>query len=606
MLTKLKTTAARILHLHLGGELAKYEEALEIPKDLSLGDLAFPCFLLAKSQKKAPPAIALELSNQLNSLKGTEIREIRPQGGYVNFIFTNEYWTKTVLSEIELKKGQVGDATLGKGKKVVIDYSSPNVAKPMSIGHLRSTVIGQALVNIHKAVGFETIGINYLGDWGVQFGKLAWAHLNKAELASKAAQHSKVIVQDGFSSSLWSQLIDDLANKPEDSFDYLYALYVVFHAVAEQDLDLAEKGREYFLKLEKRHSAESKNDALTAKIVSTWQKFVEISLVEYDRVYKLLNVKHDLVRGESYHENDLDDVVKRLKDHKLLTLSEGAQIVDLTAYDMPPCLIQKSDGATLYATRDIAAAEDRALKLGADRLIYVVGSEQTLHFKQFFKVLELMGYPWAKDCVHVPFGLYRFKEGKMSTRRGNVIFLEDVLDRAIELVEKIIQEKNPELKNARQVAEQVGTGAVVFHDLMNDRQKSIDFDWDRLLDFNGDTGPYVQYTYARLNSIISKWGKPIPKVSEISKLDEPLEKAVLQSLARMPQMVLVSYEQLKPNWIAQYLLDLCKCINAFYYEHRILGEEDSVQRSRILLVWACQTVIKRGLELLGMPAPQSM
>jgi arginyl-tRNA synthetase len=383
-------------------------------------------------------------------------------------------------------------------------------------------------------------------------------------------------------------------------------LYVVFHALVETDPLLDDYGREYFLRLEKRNESEAKKDPLNARIEETWKKFVDVSLVEYNRVYELLGVKHDLVRGESFHEPDLVGVVEELTQKSLLKKSEGAQIVDLEPYGMPPCLIQKSDGATLYATRDIAAASYRHDKLKGDKLIYVVGAEQSLHFKQLFKVLELMGHEWSKDCVHVPFGLYRFKDGKMSTRRGNVVFLEDVLDRSIELVRQIIKEKNPDLKDHESVAKAVGTGAVVFNDLMNDRQKNIDFDWNRLLDFNGDTGPYVQYTHVRCCSVLNKWGKSLPQIDESLELKEKLELEVIRTLGRFNDIVRLSYEQLRPNWIAQYLLDLSKVFNAFYYEHRILEGSLAVQKSRILLVDSTRLALRRGLELLGVQTPSAM
>lgn len=598
MLTRMKTILSREIAPQLQ-EWLKEEEilgSLESPKDPSMGDLALPCFSLAKTLRKNPAIITQELAKTIKLPKG--FKSAASAGGYLNFFFDDLFWAHVVIDEIQNKKTKVGDKTLGAGKTIVVDYSSPNVAKPMSIGHLRSTVIGQALVNIFKAVGFKTIGINYLGDWGVQFGKLAWAHLNKSELLSRVAKHQAQIL---FDKDRWAKLLEDIKNEPDTSFDYLYALYVVFHATAEVDKELEAFGRDYFLRLEKRDNSE-----LTKKIEGAWQKFVTVSLSEYNRVYSLLHTKHDLVRGESFHEPDLQGVVQKLKSLGLLKESEGAQIVDLEAYDMPPCLITKSDGATLYATRDIAAACYRHDTLKADRLVYVVGAEQSLHFKQFFKVLELMGYGWSKDCVHVPFGLYRFKDGKMSTRRGNVIFLEDVLDRAIELVREIVKEKNPDLKDAEGVAQAVGTGAVVFNDLMNDRQKNIDFDWDRLLDFNGDTGPYVQYIHVRCCSILAKWGKGVPVDADLSLLKEKLERDLLRVLGRFDDTVLVAYNQLKPNWIAQYLLDLAKVFSAFYYEHRILEGDLELQKARIVLVDSVRTVLRKGLELLGVQTPEAM
>ncbi len=575
-------------------------DVLEQPKDFKMGDLAFPCFALAKVLKKGPPQIANQLQGSIKPPQG--FKSIKALGGYLNFYFDQEYWAHAVLDHIQKVGDKLGFQDVGRGKIAVIDYSSPNVAKPMSIGHLRSTVIGQSLVNIFRSMGFDTVGINYLGDWGVQFGKLAWAHLNRKELLERAEKHKSDIK---FDNAIWAKLIKDINSSDETSFDYLYALYVVFHALAEVDIELEDFGRDYFLRLEKFTRGEA-SDVTGKKIVETWQKFVAVSLVEYDRVYALLKTKHNLVRGESFHEPQLVGVVEKLKKLGLLKLSEGAQIVDLEPYGMPPALITKSDGATLYVTRDIAAATYRHDELGASQLIYVVGAEQSLHFKQLFKVLELMGYDWFKDCVHVAFGLYRFKDGKMSTRRGNVIFLEDVLDRAVELVKDIIKEKNPDLKDSEAVAKAVGTGAVIFNDLMNDRQKNIDFDWDRLLDFNGDTGPYVQYTHVRCVSVLAKWGKEIPKKPNLGLLKENLEMELLRILGRFDDIVLVAYKQLKPNWIAQYLLELAKAFGAFYYEHRILEGDLELQKARIVLVDSTRIALRRGLQLLGLQIPEQM
>ena len=602
MLTRMKNILSASLESQLEISAGEILGSLEVPRDPANGDLALPCFSLAKKLKRAPPQIAQELTNKIKLPEG--FKRVAASGGYLNFYFEELFWSHVVINEIQAQKEHIGNKTLGTGQTAVFDYSSPNVAKPMSIGHLRSTVIGQALVNIYKAMGFKTIGVNYLGDWGVQFGKLAWAHLNKDELLKRALHHKSKI---HFDAKIFEKLQSDIKTQPDTSFDYLYALYVVFHAVSEVDKELEDFGRNYFLKLERRHQKVSeKADEITKKIEGAWQKFVAISLQEYTRVYDLLHTKHDLVRGESFHEPELQGVVQELKDKGLLKTSEGAQIVDLEPFGMPPSLITKSDGATLYATRDIAAAKYRHNVLHADKLIYVVGAEQSLHFKQLFKILDLMGYKWSKDCVHVPFGLYRFKDGKMSTRRGNVIFLEDVLDRAVELVKTIIKEKNPDLKNSDVVAAAVGTGAVIFNDLMNDRQKNIDFDWDRLLDFNGDTGPYVQYTHVRCCSILGKWGKPVPQDSDLSLLKEKLERDLLRTLGRFNDAVLIAYEQLKPNWVAQYLLELAKVFGAFYYEHRILEGELELQTARIALVDSTRIVLRKGLELLGLQIPDAM
>ncbi len=613
MLTKMKNKLASPLAANIAILLSnesqnshfteqQIADLLELPKNSAHGDLAFPCFAVSKILKKNPAVVAQTLGTYAlpSGFKSTQV-----VGGYLNFFFEPRMWQDEVLTEIQNKKEKIGNLKIGAGKTVVIDYSSPNVAKPMSIGHLRSTVIGQSLSNIFKAVGYKVVGINYIGDWGVQFGKLAWAHLNNSELLKFAEKHQAEIEKKGFDPEFWQKLIKD-AEKPDGvpGFDYLFAIYVIFHAIADFEPSLEDHGREYFLKLESRK--QNSSDPLTKNIVAAWEVFVQISLVEYQRVYTLLGTKHDLVRGESFYEDLLGDVVTKLKKESILIESEGAQVVDLTPFDMPPCLIQKKDGATLYATRDLAAALNRHEEFKSDRLIYVVGAEQTLHFRQVFKVLELMKYNWAQQCHHVSFGLYRFKDGKMSTRRGNVILLEDVLDKAVEMVREIIKAKNPDLANSESVAKAVGTGAVIFNDLMNDRQKSIDFDWEKLLDFNGDTGPYVQYIQVRCASVLAKWNKEIPKASEVVELTEKLEKDLLRIMGRFEEVVEMAHDQLRPSWIAQYLLELAKAFSSFYYEHRILEGPVETQKARIVLVESTREILLKGLSLLGIQAPQSM
>ncbi len=600
MLTKMKSDLAHVLSAPTGLTAEKIMELFEVPSDSLHGDLAFPCFGLAKTLRKSPNQIAKELTSVTLPISYTSSLAT---GGYLNFFFNPQTWQHLIFSEIQNKKESVGNSAEGLGKTVVIDYSSPNVAKPMSIGHLRSTVIGQSLANLFRAASYTVVGINYIGDWGVQFGKLAWAHQNLRELLNLAQKHEDAIVKEGFDEIFWKKLITDSQISGPITFDYLFAIYVIFHAVADYEPSLDDFGREYFLKLEQRTYH---RDGLTDKIEKSWEEFIKVSMAEYKKVYGLLKTKHDLVRGESFYEEHLRDVVTALRSKKLLVESEGAQVVDLSAFEMPPCLIQKKDGATLYATRDLAAALNRKTEFKADKLLYVVGAEQTLHFRQVFKVLELMEYPWAKDCEHVGFGLYRFKEGKMSTRRGNVVLLEDVLDRAVEFVRDIIKQKNPDLLNAEVIAQSVGTGAVVFNDLMNDRQKNIDFDWDKLLDFNGDTGPYIQYTHVRCCSVLSKWKKELPSFEGTVLLKEPQEKNIFRTLGRFDDVVKIAREQLKPSWIAQYLLELSKAFNSFYYEHRILEGEIKLQESRIILTDSVRMVIAKGLTLLGIDTPHAM
>ncbi len=545
------------------------EAALEVPKKLEHGHLAFPVFPLAKELKKAPPLIAKELAEVVTKAEhplSKEIASVLPAGGFLNVTFKDAYLQKILIDSVYAEPGKVGYSKKGEGKTVVIDYSSPNVAKPMHIGHLRATVIGQAIRNLAETQGYNVIGLNHLGDWGVQFGKLAWAYMN------------------------WGSEYD-FKGKP---FESLYALYVRFHDEAEKDKDLDAKGSAVFRQLEQ-------GDAQVTKI---WKEFVEISMKEYGRMWGLLDVSHDLVRGESFYNNRLKAVEKELEDKKLLVESEGAMVVPL-GEDMPPCLIRKTDGASLYATRDLASAEYRHNELKADLNLYVVGVDQTLHFKQVFRVLELMGHVWAKDCHHIAFGMYRFKEGKMSTRRGRTVFLEDVIRQAIEMVDKLIEAKNPNLENRKLVAEQVGIGAILFNDLAVDRVRDVEFDWEKALNFEGDSGPYVQYMHVRCLSLIRKYGKPAPKSIAI-ELTSPEERELVRTLLNYQDVLAAAFTTFRPNIVAQYMLELCAAFSRFYNKHRILGEAEDVQTSRMALVEATRRVLEAGLRTLNIQAPEAM
>lgn len=545
------------------------EAALEVPKKLEHGHLAFPVFPLAKELKKAPPLIAKELADVVTKAEhplSKEIASVLPAGGFLNVTFKDAYLQKILIDSVHAEPGKVGYSKKGEGKTVVIDYSSPNVAKPMHIGHLRATVIGQAIRNLAETQGYNVIGLNHLGDWGVQFGKLAWAYMN------------------------WGSEYDFKA-KP---FESLYALYVRFHDEAEKDKDLDAKGSAVFRQLEQ-------GDAQVTKI---WKQFVEISMKEYGRMWGLLGVSHDLVRGESFYNDRLKAVEKELEDKKLLVESEGAMVVPL-GEDMPPCLIRKTDGASLYATRDLASAEYRHNELKADLNLYVVGVDQTLHFKQVFRVLELMGHAWAKDCHHIAFGMYRFKEGKMSTRRGRTVFLEDVIRQAIEMVDKLIEAKNPNLENRKLVAEQVGIGAILFNDLAVDRVRDVEFDWEKALNFEGDSGPYVQYMHVRCLSLIRKYGKPAPKSIAI-ELTSPEERELVRTLLNYQDVLAAAFTTFRPNIVAQYMLELCAAFSRFYNKHRILGEAEDVQTSRMALVEATRRVLEAGLRTLNIQAPEAM
>jgi arginyl-tRNA synthetase len=570
MLTKVRHEAAEFLAPILALSSAEIERAMEVPKKLEHGHLAYPVFALAKTLRKAPPAIATELAAQISEKKVglPQLLSVTPVGGYLNFTFSAEYLQKILLSAVQNQGENLGHSDLGRGKTVVIDYSSPNVAKPMHVGHLRATAIGQAIRNLCETQGYKVIGLNHLGDWGVQFGKLAWAFQE------------------------WGADYD-FEQRP---FQSLFDMYVRFHASEEQNPDLSEKGSFVFRQLEK-------NDPEITKI---WKKFVAISMVEYQRLWDLLGVKHDLVRGESFYNDRLKAVEKLLEDKSLLVESQGAMVVNL-GDEMPPCLIRKSDGASLYATRDLASAIYRHDELKADVSLYVVGADQTLHFKQVFKVLDLMGYSWWQSCHHVSFGMYRFKEGQMSTRKGRVVFLEDVLDKAVAMVEKIIEAKNPALPNRELVARQVGIGAILFNDLLNDRVKNVDFDWDRVLDFEGDSGPHIQYCHVRCVSLLQKYGKSVP-TSFATELQEAEERELLRTLLNYQDVLLAAASIYKPNILAQYLLDVTASFNHFYNKHRILGAPagEAQEADRILLVSLTQAILKSGLKVLNIQAPLAM
>jgi arginyl-tRNA synthetase len=545
----------------------KMIKSLEAPKKLEHGHLAFPVFPLAKELRKAPPLIAQELCKLLSAHPWPEIASVTPAGGFVNFTFQDAYLQKVLRDSVHgVDDGKIGYSKTGVGRKLVIDYSSPNVAKPMHVGHLRATVIGQALRNLAETQGYEVVGLNHLGDWGVQFGKLAWAYQE------------------------WGGEYD-FDKKP---FQSLYEMYVRFHDEAEKNPELDLKGSATFRRLEEGD----------AKVTEIWRRFVDISLVEYGRIWSLMGVKHDLVRGESFYNNKMRAVEQELEVKGLLKESEGAQIVPL-GDDMPPCLIRKSDGASLYATRDLASAMYRHDELKADLNLYVVGVDQSLHFKQVFKVLELMGRDWAKECHHIAFGMYRFKEGKMSTRKGRTIFLEEVVTQAVEMVSKLIEAKNPNLENKQKIAEQVGIGAIIFNDLAVDRVRDVEFDWEKALNFEGDSGPYVQYMHVRCVSVLKKYGKK-PEQTIKLVLQSPEERELIRMLLNYQDVLEASFSTFRPNILAQYLLELCGGFSRFYNKQRILGEEADLESSRIALVEMSRKVLAAGLKNLNIAAPQAM
>lgn len=544
----------------------KVQDMLETPPNPQLGDIAFPCFQLAKVLRKAPPLIAGELAELV---KSDYFAKVEAAGPYVNVFLNRHRVTAEVIETIARQGSSYGERNIGQGRHVPIDLSSPNIAKPFSMGHLRSTVIGNAIANILEKHGYRPVRINHLGDWGTQFGKLITAY------------------------KLWG---DDERIKAEPIKELL-SLYIRFHEEAEKDESLEEKGREWFKRLED-------GDEEARRL---WQWFRDESLKEFMKIYDLLGVTFDSTHGEAFYNDKMDRVVKLLEEKNLLVESEGALVVPLDEYDMPPCLIKKSDGATLYATRDLAAALYRYETYDFAMALYVVGNEQRLHFQQVFRVLEKMGCEWAREMYHIPFGMMLKDGKKMSTRKGKVVLLEEVLAQAIADVAKVIEEKNPTLKNKEEVARQVGVGAVIFHDLKNYRQNDINFSWEEMLTFEGETGPYVQYTHARACSLLRKGGyQEGPYEIVEGALDDPETWTVITLLAAFPEVIDRAREQFDPSQIGKYVVDLAQAFNKYYANVRILADDEQVKTARLHLVAAVVTVLREGLRLLGLAAPEEM
>jgi arginyl-tRNA synthetase len=545
---------------------AELRQAIEVPPSVQLGDYALPCFPLAKLMRRAPQAIAAELAEQFQPT--ARVREARAVGPYLNFFVDRVAYSRAGLGAIVEQGADYGRSEAGRGKTVVIDYSSPNIAKPFGVGHLRSTAIGNALYRIYAHLGHPVVRINHLGDWGTQFGKLIVAFKrwgNEADLAANAIQT-------------------------------LYELYVRFHAEAEAQPELEEEARGWFKRLEDGD----------AEARALWQRFRDLSLREFSRIYERLGIGFDVVAGESFYEPYLEATIERIRRAGLTSVSDEALIVDLRPYNMPPCLLRKKDEATLYATRDLAAAIYRYDTYRPWKMLYVVGADQRLHFQQVFKILELVGFAWAKDCVHVDFGLIKFNAEKMGTRRGNIIFLEDVLDRAVELAEQIVQEKNPGLPNKREVAEMVGIGAVIFADLSTRRLRDVNFEWDKVLTFEGETGPYVQYTHARACSVLRKAAQAVRADVDCAPLAQDEDFALVRMLVEYPAVLRRAAEQYEPFFVTEYLLRLSEAFNKYYHNYRILTDEALLRQARLLLVKGVQTVIQSGLQLLGIRAPEEM
>ena len=560
------------------GELLKKhgvqgEITLEVPPQRDLGDFAFPCFALAKQFKKSPGVIAVELANEVMRQKADNkaypfLEKVVAAGPYLNFFVDKSKRVEGVLKDVFHHKNAYGSVPFGAGKTIVIDYSAPNIGKPMGIHHLGSTCIGHALDNIHRALGFKVVAVNHLGDWGTQFGVLIAAYKK------------------------WG----DEKKLQADPVNYLLSLYVKYSAEEAKDEKLHEEAKHWFKKLEDKDPEATR----------LWTLFRTSNIEYFKRIYKRLEIRFDSYDGEAFYSDKMDAALAKLKDKHLLEEDAGALIVRMDNENMPPFIAQKSDEASTYGLRDLAAIDYRFTNYKPSKILYVVASQQALHFQQLFEVAGKLGYD--KDCLmHVSFGMMKLPEGTMSTRQGKIIFLEDVLDRAVELVVKIIQEKNPQLQNKTKIAEQVGVGAVIFGYLMNDRVKDVEFDWDRMLDLEGDTGPYVQYTHARACSVMRKAKEKPTDDINAALLQTPAEYELVTLLEQFPDILISVLNEYKPHILSQYLLKFCHTFNEFYHQSPIItAENEELKRARLLLCECSRVVLEKGLHLLGIAAPQEM
>lgn len=549
------------------------ETYIETPKDTKNGDYSFPCFRLAKELKKAPPVIANEIKEKLKQelKENNEIEKIEVVGGYLNFFVNRSILAQEVLEEVS-KSEEYGKTEMGKEKNIVIDYSAPNIAKPFHIGHLRSTVIGGALYNIYKYLGYNVTGVNHLGDYGTQFGKLI----------------------EGY--KLWGEEY----NIEEDPINELTKIYIRINEACKQDEQILENCRNNFKKLED-------GDPYCVEI---WKKFRELSLKEFQKVYDLLGSKFDSWNGESFYSDKMPEIIDILNKSGKLVESQGAKIIDLEDKGInTPCIIEKTNGSTTYATRDLAAIMYRARTYDFDKALYVTSYEQTLHFKQVFEVAKLLGLDekYTKGLEHVSFGMVLLPTGKMSTREGNVVKLEELLNEAISRAKEIIEQKNPELENKEEVAKKVGIGAVIFNDLSGARIKDEIFDWDTILNFQGETGPYIQYTYVRTKSVLEKAGY-MPKFEDV-KIENLLDEyslEILKLIYNFEDTLIQVTEKNEPSILSRYLIDLAKAYSSFYNENKIIVDDKDVQNARVYLTYATEKVLKQGAELLGIEMPEKM
>lgn len=554
-----------------GLQREEVKRAIEIPTDSKMGDYAFPCFKLAKVFRKSPQLIAEDIAEKLSD--NDIFSKVEQVNAYVNMFINFERIAEETIGSVIKSGDKYGESNIGNNKTIIVEFSSPNIAKPFHIGHIRSTVIGNSIYKLYEKIGYKVVRINHLGDYGTQFGKLIVAYRR------------------------WGSE-DELIKEPIKS---LLGWYTKFHEEAEKNPELNDEARKAFANLE-HGSIEEKR---------LWEIFRKYSLEEFERVYKLLGIKFDSYAGESFYTDKMPKIIEELKDKGLLIKSQGAEIVDLEEYDLGACMIEKSDGTSLYATRDIAAAIYRKNHYDFDKCIYVVASQQNLHFKQWKKVLELMGYEWQKDCIHVPFGLVMLEDGAMSTREGRVVFLEDVLNQAISKTKEIIDEKNPDAPNVEEISKQVGVGAVVFNELSNNRIKDYTFSWDHVLNFDGETGPYVQYTYARASSVIRNASEDdMDKVKncniECKYINSDSAKNLIKLIYRIPEVIIDSAYKDEPSILTRHTIDVAQAFNKFYHDEHILVDDEYERCAKLALVETSRIAIANCLKLIGIEAPERM
>ncbi len=538
--------------------------ALEIPPSAELGDYAFPCFKLSKALRKSPMMISDVLAAEIHADYLSRVESVK---GYLNFFIDRATYAARVVEAVLEQGGHYGSDDSGAGKTVVLDYSSINIAKRFHIGHLSTTMIGNALYKLHKFFGWNAVGVNHLGDWGTQFGKMIAAYKRWGDHDTVAA----------------------------GGVDEMVKLYVRFNAEAKENEALNDEGRAWFKRIE-----DGDPEALE---IFEW--FKSVTLKDAERVYDLLGVKFDSYAGESFYNDKMGPIVDALKEKGLLIEDQGAQIVNLEPYGMPPALILRSDGATLYITRDLAAAKYRKDTYNFDKSLYVVAYQQDLHFRQLFKVLELMGYDWYQNCEHVAFGMVSYEGQSLSTREGRIVYLEDLLNEAIRKSRAIIDEKSPDLEDKDAVARQVGVGAVVFFALYNNRIKDIDFTWDRALNFDGETGPYVMYTHARCGSVLRKAGA-CDAAPDFSALADAEAQEVVRLLEQFPEVLKSALNKSEPSMITRYSVDLAQAYNKFYYQHKVMVDEPGVRAARLMLTRAAKQTLSKAMELIGLDAPERM